>query len=200
MGTGYLHSQSWPVLARSTWSQDPSVPVASPHRASPSSPILSGRCACCKRKSRHDMAGFAKGMATTSAWTLVLCDCRNRIHQVSQQRVGIGTDEARWRQSEGFIARSPGCRQGAILAPDAAWQLLPSSKKRGPLGPWDILDQRHDLRVAARSCQQRSEEVTRGSSGPGEQCPTAIALRPRKRASQARAIPACRAVGARAAG
>ena len=27
------------------------------------------------------MAGFAKGMATTSGWTLVLCDCRTRIHQ-----------------------------------------------------------------------------------------------------------------------
>ena len=27
------------------------------------------------------MAGFAKGMATTSGWTLVRCDCRNRIQQ-----------------------------------------------------------------------------------------------------------------------
>ena len=27
------------------------------------------------------MAGFAKGMATTSGWTLVLCDCRIRIQQ-----------------------------------------------------------------------------------------------------------------------
>ena len=27
------------------------------------------------------MEGFAKGMATTSGWTLVRCDCRNRIHQ-----------------------------------------------------------------------------------------------------------------------
>ena len=25
------------------------------------------------------MAGFAKGMATTSGWALVLCDCRTRI-------------------------------------------------------------------------------------------------------------------------
>ena len=32
-------------------------------------------------KSRHDMAGFAKGMATTSGWTLVRCDCRNQIQQ-----------------------------------------------------------------------------------------------------------------------
>ena len=48
------------------------------------------------------------------------------------QQVGIGADDARWRRSEGFIARSPGCRQGTILAPDAAWQLLPSSKKGGP--------------------------------------------------------------------
>ena len=36
---------------------------------------------------RDDMAGFAKGMATTSGWTLVRCDCRNRIHQVRQRRV-----------------------------------------------------------------------------------------------------------------
>ena len=49
------------------------------------------------------------------------------------QQVGIGADDARWRPSEGFIARSPGCRQGTILAPDAAWQLLPSSKKKGAL-------------------------------------------------------------------
>ena len=27
------------------------------------------------------MAGFAKGMATTSGWTLVQCDCRTRIQQ-----------------------------------------------------------------------------------------------------------------------
>ena len=27
------------------------------------------------------MAGFAKGMATTSGWTLVHCDCRIRIQQ-----------------------------------------------------------------------------------------------------------------------
>ena len=27
------------------------------------------------------MVGFAKGMATTSGWTLVQCDCRTRIHQ-----------------------------------------------------------------------------------------------------------------------
>ena len=27
------------------------------------------------------MAGFAKGMATTSGWTLVRCDCRIRIQQ-----------------------------------------------------------------------------------------------------------------------
>ncbi len=35
------------------------------------------------RKSRHDMASFAKGMATTIGWTLVLCDCKNRIHQAA---------------------------------------------------------------------------------------------------------------------
>jgi hypothetical protein len=91
MGTGYLHRRSRQVLARSSRSQDPSVPVARPHRASPSSPILSERCTCGERKSRHYMAGFAKGMATTSGWTLVRCDCRNRIHQVARAR-------QRWRR------------------------------------------------------------------------------------------------------
>ena len=80
-GTGYRHRRSRPVLARSSGSQDSSVPVARPHRASPSSPIRSGQGACGERKSRHDMAGFAKGMATTSGWALVQCDCRTRIHQ-----------------------------------------------------------------------------------------------------------------------
>ena len=80
-GTGYRHRRSRPVLARSSGSQDSSVPVASLHRASPSSPIRSGWGACGERKSRHDMAGFAKGMATTSGWALVRCDCRTRIQQ-----------------------------------------------------------------------------------------------------------------------
>ena len=70
-GTGYRHRRSRPVLSRRSGSQDSSVPVARPHRASPSSPIRSGQGACGERKSRHDMAGFAKGMATTSGWALV---------------------------------------------------------------------------------------------------------------------------------
>ena len=77
-GTGYRHRWSRPVLARSSGGQDSSVPVARPHRASPNSPIRSGEGACGERKSRHDMAGFAKGMATTSGWALVRCDCRTR--------------------------------------------------------------------------------------------------------------------------
>ena len=94
-GAGYLHRQSRPVLARSSGSQDSSVPVASPHCTSSSSLIRSGWSACGGRKSRHDMAGFAKGMAATSGWTLVRCDCRNRIHQVRQRRVARA--RRRWR-------------------------------------------------------------------------------------------------------
>ena len=94
-GTGHRHHRSRPALARYSGSQDSSVPVASPHRASPSSPIRSGWSACGERKSRHDMAGFAKGMATTSGWALVRCDCRNRIHQVRQRRVARA--RRRWR-------------------------------------------------------------------------------------------------------
>ena len=94
-GIGHRHRRSRPALARYSGSQDSSVPVASPHRASPSSPIRSGRSACGERKSRHNTAGFAKGMATTSGWTLVRCDCRNRIHQVRQRRVARA--RRRWR-------------------------------------------------------------------------------------------------------
>ncbi len=94
-GTGYQHRRSRPVRAQSRGGQDSSVPVASPRRASPSSPILSGWCACSERKARHDMAGLAKCTATTSGWTLVPCDCRNRIHQVRQRRVARA--RRRWR-------------------------------------------------------------------------------------------------------
>jgi hypothetical protein len=41
------------------------------------------------------MAGLAKGMATTSGCTLVLCDCRNLIHQVRQRR--FSRARRRWR-------------------------------------------------------------------------------------------------------
>ena len=80
-GTGYRHCWSRPVLTWSSGSQDPSVPVASPHHASLRYPTRSRRDACCEMKSRHDMAGFAKGMATTSGWPLVRCDCRTLIQQ-----------------------------------------------------------------------------------------------------------------------
>ncbi len=95
VGTGYRHRRSRPVLARSSGSQDPSVPVASPHCTSPSSSIQLERCDCSERKSRHDMAGFAKGMATTSGWTLVQCDCTTWIHQVRQR--GVARARRRWR-------------------------------------------------------------------------------------------------------
>ena len=41
------------------------------------------------------MAGFAKGMATTSGWTLVQCDCRNQgsTHQVLANDVSLARDE-----------------------------------------------------------------------------------------------------------
>jgi len=35
----------------------------------------------------------------------------------SDTSVGLGAGETRWRRTEEFIARSPGCRQGTILAP-----------------------------------------------------------------------------------
>ena len=42
------------------------------------------------------MAGFAKGMAIARSWTLLRCDCRNRIHQVRQRRVARA--RRRWWQ------------------------------------------------------------------------------------------------------
>ena len=66
-GTGHRHRRSRPALARCSGSQDSSAPVASPHSASPRSPIRSGRGACGERKSslsRHDIAGFAKGIGS----------------------------------------------------------------------------------------------------------------------------------------
>ena len=61
------------------------------------------------------MAGFAKGMATTSGWTLVQCDCRTRIQQdrTSMDRLrtmkmaaaaGNGDEQAR---IEGSTAHDP---------------------------------------------------------------------------------------------
>ena len=44
-----------------------------------------------------------------------------------------------------FINQSPGCRQGTILAPVAAWHPCPAA---GPFRPWDILERRRDLGVA----------------------------------------------------
>jgi hypothetical protein len=84
---GYRLQES-PVTASPSVEQRESRPFNTSRQPSsriPSSPIRSGRSACCERKSRHDMAGFAKGMATTSGWTLVLSDCRNPIHQVRQR-------------------------------------------------------------------------------------------------------------------
>jgi hypothetical protein len=75
-----------------------------------------------------------------------------------------------------FTAQSPGCRQGTILAPMEAWQLLPCS---GHFVPWETLDRRHDLRVAARSREQRRDQrrssgdsPESGSSGGGGSCRT----------------------------
>ena len=61
------------------------------------------------------MAGFAKGMATTSGWALVRCDCRTRIQQdrtlMDRSRAmkmataaGNGDDQDR---IEGSIAHDP---------------------------------------------------------------------------------------------
>jgi hypothetical protein len=42
--------------------------------------------------------------------------------------------EALWRRLDEFISQSPGCRQGTILAPVAARQLLPGSGAVSALG------------------------------------------------------------------
>ncbi len=66
-----------------------------------------------------------------------------------------------------FIARSPGCRQGTILAPVAAWRILPGSKK-GRIG-LGILDRRRDLRVASgHVCSDANEGVARRAAQADE--------------------------------
>jgi hypothetical protein len=48
-----------------------------------------------------------------------------------------------------LINQSPGCRQGTILAPVAAWQPLPGSGAVSALGHFQvILERRRDLGVA----------------------------------------------------
>ncbi len=68
-----------------------------------------------------------------------------------------------------FIPQQPGCRQGTSLAPVAAWQLLPSSKKVWLFGPEDFwIDDAisGSLRglvgsKAAEAGQRRADEASR---------------------------------------
>ena len=73
-------------------------------------------------------------------------------------QVGLGAGEARWRRSEEFITQSPGCRQGTILAPVAAWQQLPGSGAVWALGRFGSTTRPHGrggesrLRRDERAC------------------------------------------------
>jgi hypothetical protein len=100
--------------------------------------------------------------------------------------------ERMMRCGDNLKALLPDRRQGTILAQDAAWQLLPSSEKRGPIGPRDILDRQRDhgygrCEVSSTAKRSRDEGLER----------TRRALLPRVRAFQARAIPGGRCPGRR---
>ena len=107
--------------------------------------------------------------------------------------------EARWRRSEEFITQSPGCRQGTILAPVAAWQQLPGSGAVWALGRFGSTTRPHGrggesrLRRDERACDHVTLErepttstgceracSARGGFGPSRPGPR---LRSYKRAS-----------------
>ena len=83
--------------------------------------------------------------------------------------VGLGADEARWRRSGGFIAQSPGRRQGTILVPIAAWHYCPAAGRCG-LGTFWIDDatsgSRRRIAVAATQPAEnrRCSDATEGGA------------------------------------
>ena len=100
-----------------------------------------------------------------------------------------------------FINHSPGCRQGTILAPVAAWHFCPAA---GPFRPWDILERRRDLGVArgfVTSDATASESADIDSVERGDSCRTERSrFRSRKRALREQATSEWRAEEARALG
>jgi hypothetical protein len=92
--------------------------------------------------------------------------------------VGLGAVEAIGR----FINQSPGCRQGTILAPVAAWN-CPAA---GPFRPWDILE-------TSGSREARDQRRDRQGIDWGELSDACRAersqLRSRKRALREQATP-----------
>ena len=93
-------------------------------------------------------AETAQCLTIISHYDIIIALISKIISMTTKQEVGLGAEEARWRRSEEFIAQSPGCRQGTILAPVSAWHYCPAA---GPFWPWDILDRRRDLWVAAEN-------------------------------------------------
>jgi hypothetical protein len=87
--------------------------------------------ACC-RKIRRELSSFLKSREATTSPRPPFSHYREKNHwEISQS--GSGGRSA-VEAIEVFIARSPGCSQGTILAPVAAWRQLPGSKK-GPNRP-----------------------------------------------------------------
>jgi hypothetical protein len=70
------------------------------------------------------------------------------------QQVGIGAEEPQERGGGDRVIYCPIAWLPPGYDPGAAWQLLPGS---GHFVPWNILDRRRDLRVAARSREQRRD-------------------------------------------
>jgi hypothetical protein len=96
--------------------------------------------------------------------------------------VGLGAEEARWRRSEEFIAQSPGCRQGTILAPVSAWHYCLAAGLFG-LGTFWIDDATSGSRrgIAVAALLARSVAMRSYDSRPTALAAPASARRARRR-------------------
>ncbi len=137
------------------------------------------------------MAGFAKGMATTSGWTLVPCDCRNRIHQVSQRQVVRA--RRRWRPQPAhggfdihyctresiehdagdgnifFPSVDAAARRTVKLLSGARVRLRHSScKSTTGFRPADLINNYQILRVCVWMCEIQVQVTTMTVSLPGD--------------------------------
>jgi hypothetical protein len=103
--------------------------------------------------------------------------------------------EAWWRRSERrFINQTPGCRQGTILAPVAAWQPLPGSGAVSALGHFGTKTR---PRGSARHVTSDATDSDAAGIDSGKRNDTCRAersqLRSRKRAFREQATPVGRA-------
>ncbi len=105
---------------------------------------------------------------------LALRTSQTRRSSSSQRQArGRGTQ---WRRSGEFIAQSPGCRQGTILAPVAAWQLLLGSGAFLALGHFGST-KRHQVAENHRRDVTSACAITTRSDASSPLAPAALAAR-----------------------